>query len=161
MKKPAVLLATTVSALALAGAVGVGVAAADPTPEPTVSPAPTASATPTAGPGTGTAKRSQGVNRKHRDLTRRALHGEVTVGAKKHRVVDFQRGTVSAVSDSSVTVKSVDGFVGSYLVSPQTKVRVAKKPAGISDVSTGDRVRVVAVRDGQTLTATRVVDHKK
>lgn len=159
MKKPVVLLATTVSALALAGVVGAGVAAADPTPS--ASPAPTVSAEPTPAPGTGTDKPSQGAAKKHRDLARRALHGEVTVGAKKHRVVDFQRGTVSSVSDSSVTVKSVDGFVGTYVVGPQTKVRVAKKDASIDDVSTGDRVRVVAVKDGQTLTATRVVDRKK
>jgi hypothetical protein len=158
MKKPVVLLATAAATLALAGAVGAGVASAEPTPAPTSSPAPTTSATPTAGPGRSATKPDPGATKKKRDLTRRALHGEVTVGAKKARVVVFQRGVVSAVSGSSVSVTSVDGFVGTYAVGPQTKVREAKKEAGIGDVSTGDRVRVVAAKKGQTLTATRIVD---
>lgn len=157
MKKPVVLLATAAATLALAGAVGADVASAEPTPSPTSSPAPTASAAPTPGPGRSATKPDQGAKKK-RDLTRRALHGEVTVGAKNPRVVAFQRGVVSAVSGSSVSVTSVDGFVGTYAVGPQTKVREAKKEAAIDDVSTGDRVRVVAVKKGQTLTATRIVD---
>ncbi|GAA3563313.1 hypothetical protein GCM10022197_18580 [Microlunatus spumicola] len=158
MKKPIVLLATAASAVALAAAAGVGIASADPSPTPT----PSASATPQAGPSTpAKAKPSQDpAKKKHRDLAGRALHGEVTLGGKKHRVVDVQRGTVSAVSAGSVSVRSADGFDGTYVVGPKTKVRVAKKEAAIGDVAVGDHVRVVATRDGQTLTATRVVDRK-
>ena len=104
MRKPAVILATALSTVALAGVIGVGVAAADPTPAPSATPsstaAPTAGATPTAKP---TKPGKAGKANKKRDLTQRALHGEVTLGGKKHQVVDFQRGMVSAVSTSSIT----------------------------------------------------------
>jgi hypothetical protein len=161
MRKPAVLLATALSTVALAGVVGIGVASADPTPTPT----PSATATPTAGASPSTkpgkpAKRDKGDkgDKAKRDLTQRALHGEVTLGAKKQRVVDFQRGTVSTVSASSITVQSTDGFSATYVVDAKTKVRHAKEKATIGDVKTGDKVRVVALKNGSTLTATKVAD---
>lgn len=154
MRKPTVILATALSTVALAGVIGVGVAAADPTPTPT--PSSTTSAAPTAKP-TKPAK----ADKKKRDLTQRALHGEVTLGGKKQRVVDFQRGTVSAVSSSSITVRSTDDFSATYVVDAKTKVRHAKEKVAIGDVKTGDKVRVVALKNGSTLTATTVADHTK
>ena len=91
----------------------------------------------------------------------RALHGEVTLGGKKHRVVDFQRGTVSAVSATSITVRSTDDFSATYVVDAKTVVRQAKEKTAIADVKTGDKVRVVATKDGATLTATRIADRTK
>jgi hypothetical protein len=152
MRKPTAIAAVTLSTLVLAGGVGVGIAAADPTPSP--APSTSAPASPNASP---TAKASKAA-KKHRDLTRRALHGEVTLAGKQHRVVDFQRGTVGAVSATSLTVTSKDGFEASYAVVPTTKVRKDKKPAAVGDVKTGDRVRVVAVKDGSTLQLKRVGD---
>ena len=163
MKKPAVILATALSTVALAGAVGIGVASADPTPTPT-SPTAGASASPNAGatpsrPATKPGKAGQQAGKKaKRDLARRALHGEVTLGGKKHTVVDFQRGTVTAVSSTSITVKSADDFSATYVVDPGTKVRHKKDEADIGTVKTGDKVRVVAVKDGSILTATRIAD---
>ena len=160
MKKPAALLATALSTVALAGAVGIGVASADPTTAPT----PSATSTPSAAtaPTTKAKPAKPGkANRPKRDLAARALHGEVTLGAKKQRVVDFQRGTVSAVSASSITVVSTDDFSATYAVDAKTKVRHAKEKAAIGDVQTGDKVRVVARKNGSTLTATRVADRTK
>ena len=145
MRKPTAIAAVALSTLVLAGGVGVGIAAADPTPAP---PSPTAS--PTAKP--------SGAGTKHRDLARKALHGEVTLGGKQHRVVDFQRGTVDEASATSVTVTSKDGFHATYSVVESTKVRKEKKDAAIGDVKTGDRVRVVAVKDGSTLQLKRIAD---
>lgn len=160
MKKPAVIVATALSTIALAGAVGVGVASADPTPSPTT---PTATASPT--PGATPAKPSKADKQKKkakRDIAARALHGEVTLGGKKKtRVVDFQRGTVSEVSSSSITVKSVDGFSATYVVDAKTVVRHAKEKAAIADVKNGDKVRVVASKDGSTLSAKRIADRTK
>jgi len=158
MRKPAVILATALSTVALAGVIGVGVAAADPTPTPTPSAtaAPTAGASPTAKP-----TKPGKANKAKRDLTRRALHGEVTLGGKKHQVVDFQRGTVSAVSASSITVRSTDDFSATYVVDAKTKVRHAKEKVAIGDVQTGDKVRVVALKNGSTLTATKIADRTK
>ena len=163
MKKPVVILATALSTVALAGVVGIGVASADPT----TSPSPGASATPggsaTAKPGR-VDKADKGAKGGHHakgDLTRRALHGEVTFGGAKHKVVDFQRGTVSAVSATSITVQSKDGYSATYVVDAKTKVRQAKEQATMGDVKTGDKVRVVGVKDGSTVTATRIADRTK
>jgi hypothetical protein len=164
VKKPAVLLATALSTVALAGVVGIGVASADPTsaPTPSATSTPSAAAAPTkAKPMKAKPAKPGKANRAKRDLTARALHGEVTLGAKKQRVVDFQRGTVSAVSASSITVVSADDFSATYAVDAKTKVRHAKEKAAIGDVQTGDKVRVVALKNGSTLTATRVADRTK
>ena len=166
MHKPALLLATALSTVALAGAVGVGIASADPTTTPT----PSATASPTAGAPTAESSTPANPNKAPKagkaaktkgDLTRRALHGEVTLGGKKHRVVDFQRGAVSAVSASSITVRSTDGFSATYAVDATTKVRQAKEKTTIADVKSGDKVRVVATKNGSTLTATRVADRTR
>ena len=168
MQKPAVILATALSTLALAGAVGVGVASADPTPAPSASPSATTSpGAPTTAPAPGqgakkkAAKADKAAKKGKRDLARRALHGEVTLGGKKAKVVDFQRGTVKAVSDSSITVVSKDDFTATYVVDAKTKVRQAKQQASIADVKAGDKVRVVAQKDGATLTAKRIADRTK
>ena len=162
MKKPAVIVATALSTVALAGAIGVGVASADPTTSPT----PSATASPTAGstpahPGTNKAGKAGKAGKAKRSLVQRALHGEVTLGGKKHRVVDFQRGTVSAVSSTSISVTSVDGFAATYVVDSSTVVRHAKQVEAIGDVKTGDKVRVIATKDGSTLTARRIGDRTK
>lgn len=169
MKKPAVILATALSTVALAGLVGIGVASADPTPSP-ASPTASSTATPSAGatprtpatkPGkagkAGKAGQKAGQPGK-RDLARRALHGEVALGGKKPKVVAFQRGTVTAVSSTSLTVKSADDFSATYVVDGSTKVREKKEKTDIGAVKTGDKVRVVAVEDGSTVTATRIAD---
>jgi hypothetical protein len=152
MRKPTAIAAVTLSTLVLAGGVGVGIAAADPTP----SPAPSSSAP--ASPGASPTAQASKAAKKHRDLTAKALHGEVTLGGKQHRVVDFQRGTVDEASATSLTVTSKDGFHATYAVVQTTKVRKEKKAAAVGDVKPGDRVRVVAVKDGSTLQLKRIAD---
>jgi hypothetical protein len=135
-------------AVALTGGISATIASAD-----TPSPAPSAS--PSASPSTGAKDKAA---KKHRTLQARALHGEVTLGGKKHRVVDFQRGAVEKVSGTSLTVRSADGFTATYVVDAQTKVRKDKAQAAIADVRVGDKVRVVAPQEGSTSTAKRIVD---
>jgi hypothetical protein len=95
--------------------------------------------------------------RRYMRFTARALHGEVTLAGEKHRVIVFQRGTVDNANSESVTVKSNDGFVETYLLSEDTKVREHRKDASVSDIDASDRVLVVATQDGSTLNARRVV----
>jgi hypothetical protein len=159
MRRTAKFLAAGVTTIALAGGIGAGIASADPS-----NPAPTPSATASATPGTPPAKHQQAKNKqakagKRHGLLARALHGEATLGGKQARVVDFQKGAVTAASDTEVTVKSKDGFTATYTVSAKTKVRKDKVAAAIADVVAGDRVRVVATKDGSTLTANRIGDH--
>jgi hypothetical protein len=168
MKKTAKFVAAGVTALALAGGIGAGIASADPT---TPAPTPSASASPTPGQTpTSTqqskqfkqvkqSKKAQTKDGKRRGLLARAMHGEVTLGGQQVRVVAFQRGTVEKVSATEITVKSKDGFTATYVVNATTKVRKAKEDAAIGDVKVADRVRVVAGKDGSTLTAQTIGDH--
>ena len=67
-----------------------------------------------------------------------AKHGTVTVLV--------QRGEVLAVSASSISVKSKDGYTHSYAITPKTKVREQGQPVDLSDVKVGERAMVVALR---------------
>ena len=137
MQGTAKLIAAGVTSVALFGGIGAGIAYADPTPAP--------SSTTTAAPQSDPTR----VKKAKKD---RVLHAELF----------FQRGTVAEVSDSSITVRSADDFVGTYVVNEKSRVVVGAKgerrPGTIGDVKAGDRVRLVAVKDGDTLTARRIAD---
>lgn len=76
------------------------------------------------------------------------LHGEVTrpsaTGGTETLLV--QTGSVSASTDTEVTVKSTDGFTETYAVSATTTVRGPAKAAGLA---VGTQVTVVATKDGK------------
>jgi hypothetical protein len=149
------LLTAGVATLALTGGIGASIASAD-TPSPAPSANPSSSTAPQAGKHAG---KQAAKHARHQALANRALHGEATLGGpKKQRVVDFQRGTVSRVSATSITVKSPDGFTATYAVNAQTKVRKEKALAKIADVKAADHVRVVAVKSGSAVTAKAVRD---
>jgi hypothetical protein len=149
MKTAAKIIAAGVSTLALVGGIGAGLAYADPTPTPT--PTATATATPTAKP-----ERKADRDRP-RGLVRRALHGEVTLAGEQHRVIAFQRGPITKIDQGSVTVNSADGFEATYVVNGETKIRKGKgDDIDLSDLKAGDRVYVVALKDGSALTAKRI-----
>ena len=78
-----------------------------------------------------------------------AAHGEYTV---QGRTLVFQSGQVTAVSGSSITLRSSDGFTSTYKVTSQTRVRGV--PVGA--ISNGDTALVVAAKDTSeaTLVAT-------
>jgi hypothetical protein len=96
--------------------------------------------------------------RKH-PLLSRAEHAEATVNTKQGpKVVDLQRGSVTSVSPTSVTVRSKDGFTATYAVTSSTKVRKNKQSGAIGEVQNGDRVLVLAVKQGSATTVTRLVD---
>ena len=159
MNTAAKMIVTGVSTVALACGIGAGIAYADPpspTPTPTASASPTTTASPkrTAQPRHG--DRWQGPRLKRLALLRKALHGEVTLAGEKHRVVVFQRGPVEKVSDTSLTVKSEDGYTATYVVSGETAVRKNGDKATIADVKAGDKVLVVADKNGSTLKAIRI-----
>lgn len=84
-----------------------------------------------------------GVGR--RALLNRLEHGELTLRTRKgDRTVDLQRGTVRAVSPTSISVTSPDNFPGTYAVDSATKVRTRSGLTGISAVHAGDKVFVIA-----------------
>ncbi|MDG6108559.1 hypothetical protein Daura_14275 [Dactylosporangium aurantiacum] len=68
----------------------------------------------------------------------------------------LQSGTVAAVSVTSITVKSEDGYETTFAVNATTKVNAGD--AAIADVKTGDQVTVIGLLSGTTATATAVTD---
>ena len=164
MKQLTKRIAVGVSTAALVGGIGAGIAYADtPSDDPTASPRATETSSPTQTPTaepSGKADQHGFRNRlvsRHLRFVARALHGEVTLAGEQHRVIAFQRGGVSEVSKTSLTVKSNDGFAGTYALSGETKVRKNGDTAKLSDIDTSDRVFVVATKDASKLNARRVI----
>lgn len=158
MRTAAKIIVVGVSTVALAAGIGAGIAYADPptpTPTPTAaSPSPSANPTRTGQPGDPDRWRPRKM--RPRALVARALHGEVTLAGEGHRVVVFQRGPIEKVSDTSLTITSVDGYTATYLVSDETVVRKKAGKITVADLKTGERVLVIATKDGSTLNAVRI-----
>lgn len=150
MKRTKMTLAAGVAALALAG-VGGGVAFASGTSTGTATPTTTADVT--------TSTSTPAHPHKARTLWSRVEHGEVTVTTKKgDQVIDAQRGLVTAVGPTSVTVRSADGFTATYAVASTSNVRVAKAKSTIANVHDGDRVSLTALRVGADATVRGLTD---
>jgi hypothetical protein len=87
-----------------------------------------------------------------------ALHGTFVVPNQDgtgYQTVQMQHGTVTAVSATSISVTSEDGFAATYVVDADTKVN---RDGAIADIAADADVMVMAVVDGDTATAQRIVD---
>jgi hypothetical protein len=86
------------------------------------------------------------------------VHGELTVpkSGGGYETLDVQSGTVTAVSATSVTVKSADGYSLSYTVTSKTLVDA--QAAGIGSVKKGDSVFVAATVSGSAPTVADIYD---
>jgi hypothetical protein len=87
-----------------------------------------------------------------------AVHGQFVVpkSGGGYQTIDTQRGSVIAVSATSITVKSADGFSKTYQVVSSTNVDARRN--GIAAVKTGHQVMVTATDSGGTATATSILD---
>jgi hypothetical protein len=149
--------------LAVGTVAGVGIASAGGTqvngiaPASTASPTATGSAAPDKG---GPRDRGRFPRGRFGDLGRGlgggALHGEFVAKDKDGKIVTrvVQSGSVTAVSTTSITLKSEDGFTATYAVNGDTKVRVGGDNAAISGVKTGNTAWVIGTKSGDTSTAT-------
>lgn len=165
---------------ALAGAValaltGTGIAiawAADPSP-----PSSSAPGNPERSQGSNKPDKAQGHNKPDKAQRPQHLHGESVVKKADGTFVTElgQRGTVEAVSGTSITVKSEDGYSQAYTVNAETKITQVPaadstpgtadggkrpKPAtgSIADIATGDVVRISGVKSGDQVTAERILE---
>jgi hypothetical protein len=142
------------------GAAGIAAAAADPTPTPTAG---TSSqvAPPPGAPGGGHRHGGHGPRGERGIGPGGALHGEFVVpdGNGGYRTVQTQRGVVTAVSSTSLSVKSEDGFTKTYVLTPSTMVNAGRD--GIATVAKDEEVAVVANVAGGTSTAIDVRDLTK
>jgi hypothetical protein len=141
-----------VAATTTAGGVAWAAGNADPTPSPSASPStPSTPGTPDKQrPGPGGMRGEFGLGG--------ALHGEFVVpkDGGGYQTVATQRGSVTAVSKDSITVKSEDGYSRTYKVAAETLVNSARD--GISSIKTGGTVTVSAVVADGTATATSIDD---
>ena len=87
-----------------------------------------------------------------------ALHGQLVVGKPGggYQTVDVQTGQVTAVSTTSITLKSADGFTKSYVVTGSTLVDAQRD--GIGSVKAGHQATVLATVSGSTATAASIND---
>jgi hypothetical protein len=156
-----------IAALAVAVGAGGAYAATNHSPTPATTSAYTGTATPTSSAPAATPARPHrfgwgvrtGFGRLGLGVGAGTLeHGTVTIRKKNgtDETVDVQRGTVTAVSSTSITIKSTDGFTASYAVSSDTVVDA--ESAGIGSVKTGDNVYVTATASGSTSTAMDIMD---
>lgn len=85
-------------------------------------------------------------------------HGQIVLGKTGggFQTVDIQSGAVTAVSTSSITVKSADGFTHSYAITGSTNVDAQRD--GIGSVKVGDQAFVIAAVSGRTSTAAKIID---
>jgi hypothetical protein len=98
------------------------------------------------------------AERRRRYLRRNTLHGQITVKTKDGtKTVAVQRGTVTAVSATSLSVKSSDGFTETWVLNSGTKVRADGKAGSASALRTGEELGVAGGMAGNTSTARLVV----
>src|SRR4051812_3847336 len=124
-------------------------------------PAEASSAAPSASASAG--KKGAGHRRVKRLAVRRALarnveHGEVVIDAKDGpKTVDIQRGTVTAITDTTITVKSTDGFTLTWTFGSPLHVIEHRDTIQAKDIAVGAKVGVAGAKQGSTVTATLVV----
>ena len=87
-----------------------------------------------------------------------ALHGQLVVAKPGggYQTVDVQTGQVTAVSTTSITLKSTDGFTKSYVVTSSTLVDAQRD--GIGSVKIGNQATMLATVSGSIATATSIND---
>ena len=88
-------------------------------------------------------------------LLNRIVRGDLTVRAKGGTFVQvhYERGTVSAVSATSITIAGPDGKGATFVVTANTKVRSQGKLEAISELSVGQNALVFGTTSGSTYTA--------
>jgi hypothetical protein len=87
-----------------------------------------------------------------------AVHGTVVVpkSGGGYQTVAFQNGKVTAVSSTSITLRSADGYSRTYQVTSSTLVNAQRD--GIGSIKSGNQVIATATVSGSTATATRIID---
>ncbi len=87
-----------------------------------------------------------------------AVHGQFVVPRQGggYQTIDTQRGRVTAVSSSAITLKSPDGFAHTYAVTSATIVDAQRD--GVGSIKVGDQAAVSATVSGSTATAVTISD---
>jgi hypothetical protein len=92
------------------------------------------------------------------------IHGEATTrNAKTGAYVahEWQRGRITAVHGSDVTVRSMDGTTWTWVAGSSTKVTRDRRSIAESALKTGDKVFVLGKKSGSANDATRILAPQK
>jgi hypothetical protein len=120
----------------------------------------TSTSTATPAPGGKAFKRGPGMLRGRGHLLGMggALHGSFVVpdGSGGYRTVVMQRGAATKVSDTSITVRSDDGFEQTYAITADTAVGADRQ--GVNGIAKGADVAVMGEKKGSGVTALHVAD---
>lgn len=106
----------------------------------------TAAATP---PGSTPPAEGAKAGHKKGALSGRGLHADFVVKGRAGTFITAasQRGQVTAVSPTAITLKSDDGFTRSYVIVTGTKVSQDHAQVDLAAVTTGAKASVVAVKN--------------
>jgi hypothetical protein len=142
------------TAVEVAAAMGVeeqALAALGLDPSPAVSPTESPDARPD--------RKDRRERRKERVLLRKnTLHGEVVVQTKEGtKTVAVQRGEVTEINDTSITVKSTDGYSATWSFATDLHVVRHSTTVQPEEIKAGTRVGVAGARDGDNLVARLIV----
>ena len=92
-------------------------------------------------------------------LRRNVLHGEAVVQGRDGttKTVVVQRGTVTAINDSTITVKSADGFTLTWTLGTPLHVIEHRTSIQPKDIAVGAEVGVAGAKEGDKTVAHLVV----
>jgi hypothetical protein len=159
-RRALVTVVIAVLALVAAGVTGAALANGGGTEEVPALAASTGSATPTPDESGPAQKRGRLFDRGRGHLLGGggALHGTFVVpdGSGGYRTMVVQRGTASKVSDTSITVRSEDGFEQTYAITGTTAVGADRQ--GVAGIAKGADVAVMGEQKGGSVTALHLAD---
>jgi hypothetical protein len=152
--KRSTVLTSTIGAIAVGTLLGVGLtgfANAGPADRTTM----------TAERGTGehmAGQRSKGHGKGWRAERGAMLHGEHVVKSPDGTFVTYRNvhGTVTAVSDTAISVRAEDGFTATFTITADTAFGTKRQSESRTDVRVGSEVGVMGRVDGSTTVAERV-----
>jgi hypothetical protein len=91
-------------------------------------------------------------------LGRNVLHGEAVVQTKDGNVtVVVQRGEVTAISSSSVTVRSSDGFTMTWSFHPELRVIERRATIQPNEIKAGAQIALAGPKSGDQAQARLIV----
>jgi hypothetical protein len=157
-------LFTAVLAIGLVGVVAVPVIYAASSAAPAAATVPTTAANTSAAMAAGDAAQvdeaalTPAALRLGGKLLNRVVRGDLTIRAKGGTLVQvhYERGAISAVSATSITITGPDGKGATFAVSATTKVRSQGKLEAIGDLAVGQNAMVFGTVSGSTYSAVLV-----
>ncbi|TDD35251.1 hypothetical protein E1287_14155 [Actinomadura sp. KC06] len=152
---------TIAAGVGAAGLLGLGLyiavpaAAADPSPSPSKSGTKTYQGDGPQGQKWRDGKGHPGKRHPHRHVRPfRGVHGEATVRRKDgFHLATWQRGKITALSATTLTVRSDDGASWTWTANANTRVSKNGEKSALTSLAAGDQVLVAGERSGDTRNA--------